>query len=249
MFLKGCPLRCVWCHNPEGLTSTPQLLYKKNLCTHCNRCKIPCNHPECTSFNRCIHACANNCLSVSGTDISANALADKLHKNKEILKMLGGGITLSGGEPMLHADFVCELADKLSDIHLAIQTSGYTDFSIYKSVIDKFDFIMQDIKLADDEAHQRYTGVSNAPILQNIEYLKSCGKPFVFRVPLIPNITDTDQNLKALSKIAESFPVELLRYNTMAGAKYEMLGTKYSLGNTPNRTMDFTKYFRNAKLE
>lgn len=229
VFLKGCPLRCIWCHNPEGLKKEPQLMHKKNLCTSCGMCKEPCNHQECKPFNRCIHACANGALGVSGYEISAEELADNLKKNAELLKNLGGGITISGGEPMSQADFVCELADKIKNIHKAIQTCGYTDEETYKSVIDKFDYIMQDIKLANSVAHKLYTGVDNDKILKNIEYLKKSGKEFVFRVPLIPNITDTKENLAEISKITEGFPVEYLPYNTLAGAKYEMLGMEYKL--------------------
>ena len=229
VFLKGCPLRCIWCHNPEGLRKEPQLMYKKNLCTSCGRCRVPCKHQECKTFNRCIHACANGALGVSGYEISAEELAQKLNKEAELLKNLNGGITISGGEPTLQADFVCELAEKIKNIHKAIQTSGYTDEETYKMVIDKFDYIMQDIKIVNSITHKLYTGVDNEKILKNIEYLKKSGKNFIFRVPLIPNITDTKENLAEISKITEGFSVEYLPYNTLAAAKYEMLGMEYTL--------------------
>lgn len=240
VFLKGCPLRCIWCHNPEGLKKEPQLMHKKNLCTNCGFCKIPCEHEECKSFERCIHACPEGCNSVSGTEISAEALAEKLNKNADILNGLGGGITMSGGEPMMQADFVCEVADRLENIHKAIQTSGYTDEETYKRVIDKFDYIMQDIKLADKEKHKLYTGVDNEKILKNIDFLKQSGKSFVFRVPLIPGITDTEENLSEISKITEGCRVEYLPYNEMAGAKYEMLGLEYSLSDKTNKDNNVT---------
>jgi len=228
VFLKGCPLRCKWCHNPEGLKKEPQLMHKKNFCTNCGMCRVPCNHQECKSFGRCIHACANGCLSVSGYEISAEELAEKLNKDAKLLESLGGGVTISGGEPMMQAEFVCELADKIK-VHKAIQTSGYTDTETYKKVIDKFDYIMQDIKLVDYELHKLYTGVSNENILKNIEYLKHSGKEFVFRVPMIPNITDTEENLAEIRKITEGYKVEYIPYNTLAGAKYEMLGMEFKL--------------------
>jgi len=229
VFVKGCPLRCVWCHNPEGLKKEPQIMHKKKLCTGCGICRIGCEHEECKSFDRCVHACPNGCISVSGFEISAEELAEKLNKNADILKSLDGGITISGGEPMMQADFVCELADRLKNIHKAIQTSGYTDEETYKRVIDKFDYIMQDIKLADKEKHKLYTGVDNEKILKNIEYLKNSGKEFVFRVPLIPEITYTKENLKEISEMAGDFKVEYLPYNELAGAKYEMIGMEYKL--------------------
>ncbi len=229
VFMKGCPLRCAWCHNPEGLSSLPQLMYKENMCSHCGTCKKGCSHEECRTFNRCVHACPNGCLSVSGKTVSTDELADTLKSHERFLKMMNGGITVSGGEPLMQADFVCELFDKLSGIHKAVQTSGYADSEIYKRVIDKCDYVMQDIKLADENEHIKYTGVSNKKILQNIEYLKNSGKEFILRVPLIPNITDTKRNLEAICKIAGDSPVELLKYNTLAGAKYPMLGMEYKL--------------------
>lgn len=227
----------------------PQLMYKKNLCIHCGRCLEFCGHSECEDFERCVHACPNGCLSVSGYCIEASELAERLLKNEKMLNALKGGITVSGGEPLMQSDFVCELVTCLNGINAAIQTSGYADFEVYKKTVDKFDYIMQDIKLADKNMHEKYTGVSNEKILKNIEYLKNSGKQFVFRVPLIPSITDTPENLKAISRIAGDFPVQLLRYNTLAGAKYEMLGLKYQLGDAQNGDDDLRKYFSNAKYE
>ena len=228
VFLKGCPLKCVWCHNPEGLIRKPQLMHKKNLCTNCGSCKLPCKHSECKMFDRCIHACPNGAISVSGYEISDDELADRLNKDAKILESLGGGVTISGGEPMMQADFVCSLADKLK-VHKAIQTSGYTDIETYKKVVNKFDYVMQDIKIVNCEVHKLYTGVSNENILKNIEYLKNSGKEFIFRVPIIPNITDTEENLAEIKKITKGFNVEYLPYNALAGAKYEMLGMKFQL--------------------
>lgn len=151
--------------------------------------------------------------------------------NAEILKTMNGGVTFSGGEPLMQADFVCSVSDRLSGIHRAIQTSGYADFETYRRVISKMDYVMQDIKLADNDIHIRYTGISNEKILKNIEWLKKSGKKFVLRVPQIPGITDTEENLKAIKRIAEGANLELLPYNKLAGAKYEMLGMQYPLSD------------------
>ena len=229
VFLKGCPLKCRWCHNPEGLQREVQLMYKENLCGHCGKCYEKCNHPECQPFGRCIHACSNRAIELAGREISSDELVKQLEKNADILKTMNGGVTFSGGEPMLQADFVCEIADKIPHIHKAIQTSGYADEDTYKKVIGKMDFVMQDIKLVDENEHIKYTGVSNKKILKNIEWLKTSGKEFIFRVPLIPGITDTPKNLDAISKITEGYSVEKLAYNNMAGVKYKMLGKIFEL--------------------
>lgn len=207
----------------------PQIMKKHNLCTNCMLCKKACSHKECKPFDVCIHACSNGCITVSGEDIDSRILAEKLNKDKSLFERTKGGITVSGGEPLMQADFVCDLVDNLDGIHTAIQTSGYADKETYKRVISKFDYVMQDIKLVDEAAHIKYTGVSNKKILKNIEWLKQSGKEFVFRVPLIPDITDTKENLEAISKIAEGFRVEYLPYNDMAGSKYKMLGKTYGI--------------------
>lgn len=248
VFLKGCPLRCKWCHNPEGLKVAKQLMYKSNFCSHCGACRIACDHPDCRPFGRCIHACPNNCLSIAGEELSADKLAEHLLKNADILKIMGGGITISGGEPMLQAGFVCELAERLGNTHKAVQTSGYTDLETYKKVVSHVDYVLQDIKLADADAHVKYTGVSNENILENIEWLKTSGKEFVFRIPLIPDITDTEENLMAISEIVGEHKVELMPYNPLAGAKYNMVDMEYSLDVEKNREEDFTKYFKNAVM-
>jgi len=248
VFLKGCPLRCKWCHNPEGLKKEKQLMYKRTFCSHCNHCYIPCKHPECQSFGRCIHACANGCLTIVGEEISSEELAQRLKRNEEVMKLMGGGVTVSGGEPMLQSEFVCDLAMKLDGMHKAIQTSGYTDLETYKRVVKHFEYILQDIKLADRDAHMKYTGVSNEKILQNVEWLKASGKEFVFRVPLIPGITDMEENLRAISEIVGACRTELMPYNEFAGAKYSMVDMEYTLSTEKNRQEDFTKYFQNAVL-
>lgn len=246
VFLKGCPLRCKWCHNPEGLKVAKQLIYKSNFCCHCNLCRKPCEHEECQPFGRCVHACPNGCLSIAGEEISAEDLAEHLLKHADILKLMGGGITISGGEPMMQPDFVCKLAERLGDIHKAIQTSGYADFETYKKVVGHVDYVLQDIKLVEETAHISYTGVSNQKILKNIEWLKTSGKEFVFRVPLIPGITDTEENLKAIAKVVGDCRTELMPYNPLAGAKYPMVDMEYSLHVEQNREEDFTKYFKNS---
>jgi pyruvate formate lyase activating enzyme len=207
-------------------------MHKRNVCTGCGLCLQGCGHEVCKGFERCAYACPNGALSIAGERVSAAELAGRLAKNADFFSLTGGGITASGGEPLMQSEFVIALAeelDKFGSIHKALQTSGYADPEIYRRVIDKFDYIMQDIKLVNEEEHIKYTGVSNKRILQNIEYLKISGKEFLFRVPMIPGITDTEENLAAIRLLTEGCEVEYLKYNDLAGAKYEMLGMQYPL--------------------
>lgn len=227
VFFKGCPLRCTWCHNPEGLKAEPQLMVKENCCKHCGFCRIPCSHPECQPYKRCLHACPDNLISVSGRKIDSEELAKELIKSAEPLGDNFGGFTFSGGEPLMQPDFLIKTAENLQGYHLCIETSGYARSEIFKKVIDKLDYIIMDIKLADSLEHLKYTGIKNELILKNFEILKNSEKPYLIRTPLIPGITDTKENLSKIKDIIGDSNYETLPYNEMAEAKYKMLGMQF----------------------
>ena len=227
VFFKGCPLRCRWCHNPEGLLIEPQLMYKENKCIHCDLCKQKCEHEECKPFGRCLHICPENCLVVTGRKIDDETLTRELIKSADIMGDSFGGFTFSGGEPLMQSEFLIKMIDNLKNYNLCIETSGYCDSEIFKTVIDKLDFIIMDIKLANSKLHKEYTGDGNEIIIENFHHLAESGKPYIVRTPLIPNITDTKENLDDIKKIIEDSAWEHLPYNQMAGAKYKMLGMNY----------------------
>ena len=229
VFLKGCPLRCKWCHNPEGLSARPQLMYKEARCVKCGRCMTKCHHADCQPFGRCIHICPQNCLEIAGKTVEAKALAEELKQNAGILGDSFGGFTFSGGEPLSQPEFLMELLEELKDYHLCIETSGYAEKAVFEKIISKLDFVIMDLKLADSEEHKKYTGVGNDRILANLKLLQKSSKPHLIRTPLIPNITDTVENLEAIKKRIEKSDWEQLPYNKMAGAKYKMLGMPYEI--------------------
>lgn len=228
VFFKGCPLRCVWCHNPEGLSPKRELYVTYSSCTDCGLCQRPCEHEECREFGRCLHICPQDLVRIAGKEWEAEALAAKLLKHKDFFISMGGGVTLSGGEPLLQWEFCVELLEHLRPrIHIAIETSGFADPQIFKRVVELCDFVFMDIKLADPEEHRQFTGVDNGIILENAEYLKKSGIPHTFRTPLIPGITDSEKNLAAISGIVGDSKWERLAYNELAPVKYKNVGREY----------------------
>jgi pyruvate formate lyase activating enzyme len=236
VFMKGCPLRCVWCHNPEGLSGKRELYVSQNNCTGCGLCRRECSHEECKPFGRCLHICPQDLVRVAGEKWEAETLAKKLLRYEQLFNSTGGGVTISGGEPLLQADFCRELLELLRGrIHTAIETSGFAPSEDFSRVVELCDFVFMDIKLADPDMHKKYTGVDNAMILQNAELLKSSGKPHRFRTPLIPGITDTDENLAAIEKIVGDSAWERLPYNELAPVKYKNVGREYDPENYINK--------------
>jgi pyruvate formate lyase activating enzyme len=168
-------------------------------------------------------------LTVAGYETESKDLAGILLKNETFLRNSGGGITFSGGEPLMQADFIIDVIKYLNGLHTAVETSGYAPGNVFMKVISAVDYIMMDIKLADPEMHKKYTGADNAPIIKNLKQLQQSDKPYIIRVPLIPGITDTKENLAAISELEKENKIEYLPYNELAGAKYKMLGMKYCL--------------------
>ena len=232
VFLKGCPLRCEWCHNPEGLSFQPQIMVSKSACTHCGRCEAVCSSPSrCLVCGKCVRACPAGLRRICGKRDEAADLAAKLLKDREYLEKQGGGVTFSGGEPTAQGEFLLECLRLLRPMHRAVETSGYCDTDLFREILSELDYVIMDIKHSDNTLHQRYTGVSNRKILRNLDFLKRSGKPFRIRIPVIPGVNDTEENFRETAKLlanAENLDfVELLPYHQTAGAKYEMVGLDY----------------------
>lgn len=202
VFLKGCPLRCTWCHNPEGQKMEPQLM-----------------------------DCPPNLRKIVGEEITSDELVARIRKNSDYYDRYGGGVTFSGGEPLFQADFLIEVLKKIEDLHCAIETSGYCKTDKFKEVISYLDLVMMDIKIMDSAKHKEYTGVDNKLILENTRVLCEGNIPFIIRIPVIPGVNDNEDNYLETAKLissAESLvKVELLPYHKTAGAKYGMIGEEY----------------------
>lgn len=233
VFLKGCPLRCQWCHNPEGRSFENTVLRSPNGCLRCGNCiragKLVDGVTVLTDDS--IRVCPNRLLRWCATEYSPEELAEKLLKNVPILNGAGGGVTFSGGEPLAQPNFLVACLQLLEGkTDRAIQTSGYAPAEVFEKVLYNADRFLFDIKLADEALHKHYTGVSNRKILENFHALTGSGVPFVVRTPLIPGVTDTKENLQAIADllIREGVNyIELLPYNPMAGSKYALAGMEY----------------------
>ena len=233
VFLKGCPLSCSWCHNPEGQSKDSEIVRSPDGCVGCGNCEkyAVVTHEKTCYTQKSIDSCPRNLLRACGEWISAKELCDKLLKNKCILDD-GGGVTFSGGEPLFQSEFLCECLDLLDGkLHRAVQTSGFASEETFGKVLERADYFLFDLKLSDNENHKKYTGVPNDVILKNFEKLCKSNKDFVVRIPLIPSVTDTKENIQGLCDIMKKGGVtyaELLPYNKMAGGKYKMTGRKYT---------------------
>lgn len=201
VFLKGCPLRCAWCHNPEGMSP----------------------HPE------TIRSIAG--ARTVGNTLTSNQLADILNRQAELFAICGGGVTFSGGEPLAQSAFVASTIDQLKGIHVVLDTSGYASDWDFRRVAERCQLIYYDLKIISPEVHRRFTGVSNEPILRNLRTLDALDIPFVVRIPLIPGVTDTPDNLeqiaRTVSDLRSIIRVDALPYNRAAGAKYGSLGKSF----------------------
>lgn len=236
VFFKGCPLRCQWCHNPEGLSSAPQLMVSRQSCLQCGACQSVCHaqkeNTSCDLCGACVRVCPLGLRKIAGQRYTSQELIRIIRRDSDYYRALDGGVTFSGGEPLMQPAFLSEVLDGLQDIHTAIETCGYAPSETFLSIVPRMSFVMMDLKLMDPAAHRHYTGVDNEPILRNLRSLCEGDTPFVVRIPLIPGVNDTKENLIASARFLQGARslqrVELLPYHLTAGAKYSMLGKEYS---------------------
>ena len=260
VFFKGCPLNCIWCHNPEGILKSPELTVKSALCDHCGKCESVCkkSREACTACGRCVEECPKYLRKICGYEISAADLAAKLRKNIDFYDSNGGGVTISGGEPFYQSEFLFALLCELKNMHIhrAIETSGYTSADIFKKALDHVDLVIMDIKHANPLIHKKITGIDNKQILENLEILKNSDMPFIIRIPLIPGINDSDKNLfetaELLKRSKNLIKVEFLPYNTFTKTKYTSLNKIYDppFDETKKPNIDICQeYFTKAGIE
>jgi pyruvate formate lyase activating enzyme len=233
VFLKGCPMRCSWCHNPEGQLFDKEIVRSPNGCIECGSCtaNAVCDNGRFRYTEASIKACPMKLLRYSGEDVDSAELVLRIMKNERMLKMLCGGVTFSGGEPLSQSDFLFDVLSRLDGrLHRAIQTSGCVSENVFAKSLTLADYFLYDLKIIDKNDHITHIGVPNENIINNFRLLAKSGNPFTVRIPLIPAVTDTERNISDICMLMNECGVdyaELLPYNNMAGGKYKLVGREY----------------------
>ena len=267
VFLSGCNLRCQWCHNPESIPRNGQLMYYADKCIGCGECASVCScHAiegnrhlwdgrQCMRCGKCADACLGEALQLSARQMEPGQVFSQILRDKAYYRD-NGGVTFSGGECLLQPEFLLAVLSecKRHGIHTCIETALHVDFSTVAPLLEWIDLVIADIKLIDPVRHKQYTGADNRQILENIRRIAALGKDLRLRVPLIPGVTDTDENLDGIADFVASLPasgaisVELLRYNSLADSKYRSIGREYHDFGQPQSTEEIQHMLRRLSV-
>ena len=247
LFLKGCPLKCVWCHNPEGIGAEPQLSYVQKKCIGCGECVSVCpvgahsmssqghifDRAKCVGCGKCEEVCLGNALKLYGKEMSVDELMPVLLEDREFYENSGGGVTLSGGECLVHPEFCAELLKRLKaeGINTAVDTCGFVSRIAIDKVAPYTDTFLYDVKAFDGDVHKKCTGQDNRLIIENLRYIDSLGKRIEVRYPYVPNYnSDEAEGIgKLLSELKNLVGIRVLGYHKYAGSKYESLDMENTL--------------------
>jgi pyruvate formate lyase activating enzyme len=253
VFLKGCPLRCLWCHNPEGLRHDRELAFYSHLCIGCDRCYETCpsgalrketspredyDREKCLLCGKCAEACPAGAIELIGKDVSADEVIEEAERDREFYGASGGGMTVSGGEPLSQADFTAELLlrAKAGGIDTVLDTSGQAPPEHLDRCLDLADHIYYDLKAVDERRHRDLTGFSNRRILDNLERVSTSGKDLTIRIPLVRGLNDGREDIFAMEEMITSLPtltnlqrVEIIPYHRIGEGKYRSVGLDYPL--------------------
>ena len=258
VFFKGCPLECLWCSNPESQSPKPQLMYFESHCKHCYQCIEICpsqaiskdgderlahDRQSCTGCGTCVPECLTEARSISGREVPVEEVCSIVEKDMSYYRNSGGGVTVSGGEPTFRPEFLLELLSKLREmgIHICLDTCGFAAWDILKEAVKLVDLVLMDNKHMDTKIHKKLTGVKNELILENTEKVANLGVPVIIRVPLIPGLNDSDENISQLGQFMKdcNLPrVDLLPYHRFSLSKHQALGNSYMLEDLSNPEED-----------
>ena len=262
VFLKGCPLSCTWCQNPESQSRDPEIMINKNLCTVCGRCVSECENDaislseecsvtdraKCLCCGQCVEICLNDARKLSGTMMTVGEVVKEVLKDQKFFKSSGGGVTISGGEATFQPEFAIAILRecKKSGLHTAIETCGYTSWEVLERFFECTDLVLFDIKHIDNEAHKKGTGMSNEKILENAAKMANI-KAIRIRVPLIPGFNDSEQDIRMIAAYTATLPneveVDLLAYNPLGEGKFESLGK----GSVEHKEVQDEEHIKNLR--
>ena len=250
VFMKGCPLDCLWCHNPESKSRTPEIFYNAEKCIGCRECSVcpkGChtfkdtehiyNREKCDACGECARVCYSDALELVGTEKSVDEVIAEVMKDKAFYENSDGGMTLSGGEPMFQFDFAYELlkSAKENGLHTCIETCGFAKWEQYEKIADLVDIFLFDYKATGSDKHKEFTGVPNELILQNLKKLDDIGCKTILRCPIIPGLNNTDEHFKGIAETANGLKnileINIEPYHPLGKSKSEQLGKEYVLGD------------------
>lgn len=258
VFFKGCPLRCLWCSNPESQNFYPEIMVRSKLCIKLNKCVEVCpvgaikindaikiDRDKCTLCMECVKVCSAHALEVSGVYMTVDEVFKEVEKDRLFYINSGGGVTASGGEPLLQWKFVYRLFEKCKKegISTALDTCGYAQWNVLEKVLEVTDLVLYDVKHLDSKTHMEQTGVSNDLILENLRLTVKKTKTWI-RVPIIPGFNDSREHTRKIGELASKLHVDkvsLLPYHEYGVQKYEMLGRSYPLRNMPKLNGEYVK--------
>jgi pyruvate formate lyase activating enzyme len=266
VFLKGCPLRCLWCSNPESQCRQSQVEFFHPRCQHCGRCLAACPRgainadledqrrilqARCDGCDLCVQACPNEALRMVGREMRLEEVLVEVERDREYYRRSGGGITLSGGEPLAQPGFARALLQACYDrnIHTALETSGYASWKHWAALLEYLDLVLYDLKHMDSQIHRRLTGVPNEPILENARRLAALGQAMVVRLPLIPACNTDPVNVHTTARFVASLGLEevhLMPFHQLGQDKYHRLGRDYAMAQTADLRHDGQEYLEQA---
>jgi pyruvate formate lyase activating enzyme len=249
IFLKGCPLNCLWCHNPESTVAKRQLFFHFDKCTNCGDCAKVCeenvhrftdgkhsiDYSRCTFCGKCVEACNVSALRIIGSEMTTNEVMREVMTDLDFYKKSGGGMTLSGGEPLLQFAFSMEILKKCKEtvVNTCVETSGEISTQKFIQILPYVDVLLFDYKATGFAEHKKYTGVSNERILKNLDLAYHYGVPIILRCPIIPGINDNDLHFMGICEMDKKYPnlkgIEILPYHTMGNSKRISIGFEETL--------------------